>query len=73
MQGVLDKVKALEDKDAALIALVKGISGQITSNIDDKAALLALADDLDKETTTVAQAVTDYTPAAAPTEAAPAE
>lgn len=68
MSAALDRLtqEVSETKSAiqSAITLIQGLAQQIRDNVDDSAALTALADDLDAQQTSLAQAVTDNTPAA---------
>lgn len=50
-------VEKLKTADASLITLVQGIADQIRAGADDKAKMLALANDLDAESSAVTAAV----------------
>lgn len=53
--------------DQSVLTLLSGMAQQIRDNIDDQAALEALAGQLDAQNIALAKAVTDNTPAAPPT------
>lgn len=48
---------------ASAVTLIRGIAQQIRDNVANKAALTALADDLDASTNELGSAVTENTPA----------
>lgn len=66
MTAALDRLKTevTESRSAtdSVLALVAGLAQQIRDNINDEAALTALADDLDAQQTSIANAVTANTP-----------
>ena len=68
MSASLDKITAevAETKTVmqSAVVLIAGLAGQIRDLKDDPAALLALADSLDTDSSALADAVTANTPAA---------
>jgi len=66
MTNLVAKVNSLKTADASIIALLNGIAQQIRDNVDDKAAMLQLANDVDGETAAVTAAINANTPPAAP-------
>lgn len=67
MSAAMDRVKTevseLKTVNAGVIALVSGLAQQIRDNATDEAALTAIADELDAESTALAAAVAANTPA----------
>lgn len=67
MSAAMDRVKTevseLKTVNAGVIALVSGLAQQIRDNATDEAALTAIADELDAESTALAAAVAVNTPA----------
>ena len=61
-QKVVDAVAALKSADQSLILLVQSLAQLIRDTAGDREAALALANEVDAEAATVAQAVTDNTP-----------
>lgn len=70
MSAALDRltasVQANADATSSVLSLLSTISAEIRNNVGDDDALNALADKIDSENTTIAQAVTANTPAASP-------
>lgn len=68
MSQEIDRLTAsvtnLTTVDASLVTLVGNLAQLLRESASDPAAINALADKLDAEAATVAQAVTDNTPAA---------
>lgn len=68
MSAEIDRLTAsvtnLTTVDASLVTLVGNLAQLLRDSASDPAAINALADKLDAEAATVAQAVTDNTPAA---------
>lgn len=60
--NLIIKVTAIEDRADALIALVNGIAQQLRDNATDPAAVNALADRLDAQTTEIQAAIDANTP-----------
>lgn len=64
VQRITQEVAELKTVNQSAVALLQSLSQLIRDNIDDKAALTQLANDIDAETNTLADAVTANTPAA---------
>lgn len=69
MSEALDRLTASVAKATTVgesaITLISTIAGEIRNNVDNSAALNALADKLDEESIDLARAVSENTPAAA--------
>lgn len=64
MQKLVTAVTGLKAADEGIIKVLGNISQQIRDNVDDKAAMLSLADDVDGEKAKVSDAILANTPAA---------
>ena len=62
VEKIVGEVAETRTAVSSILALVAGMATQIRDNVDDRAALLSLADDLDAEQARIAEAVTANTP-----------